>query len=78
MRLKSVDLSGFRGFSKSNRIDLDADAIILLGANGRGKTSLLDSIFWALSGSIPRLVDDSHIVSMYSVRWTRKFGQVVK
>ena len=66
MRLKSVELSGFRGFSKPMKIGLDADAVILVGANGRGKTCLLDSILWALSGKIPRLGDDSHIVSLYS------------
>lgn len=38
MRIKSITLSGFRGFAKMESIDLDADAVIVSGANGRGKT----------------------------------------
>jgi len=67
MRLLSIELSGFRGFAQKREFDLDADAIVVIGANGHGKTSLFDGILWALSGRIPRLQgDDSNIVSMYS------------
>src|SRR5215469_5019285 len=67
MRLLSIELSGFRGFAKKREFDLNAEAVIVIGANGHGKTSLFDGILWALSGRIPRLQgDDSNIVSMYS------------
>ena len=67
MRLKSITLSGFRGFSKTESIDLDADAVIVSGANGRGKTSMFDGILWALTGSVERLKGQaSDIVSRYS------------
>ncbi len=67
MRLLSVELNGFRGFSGRQSVDLNADAIILTGANGSGKTSLFDGILWALTGQIPRLTNDNaHLVSMYS------------
>ena len=67
MRLQSLDLSGFRGFAQRQEFDLDADAVVVIGANGHGKTSLFDGILWALSGRIPRLNnDDSSFVSMYS------------
>jgi DNA repair exonuclease SbcCD ATPase subunit len=67
MRLLSVELSGFRGFAQKREFDLDADAVVVIGANGHGKTSLFDGILWALSGRIPRLRgDDSAVVSMYS------------
>jgi DNA repair exonuclease SbcCD ATPase subunit len=67
MRLLSIELSGFRGFAQKQAFDLDADAVVIVGANGHGKTSLFDGILWALSGRIPRLQgDDSTIVSMYS------------
>jgi exonuclease SbcC len=67
MRLLSLELNGFRGFPKSQHFDLDADAIVLIGANGHGKTSLFDGILWALSGRVPRLSsDDSRFLSMYS------------
>lgn len=67
MRLVSLELSGFRGFSRHQEFDLDADAVIVVGTNGNGKTSLFDGILWALCGRIPRLCnEDSRLVSMYS------------
>ena len=67
MRLLSIELSGFRGFAQKREFDLDADAVVVIGANGHGKTSLFDGILWALSGRIPRLQgDDSNLVSMFS------------
>lgn len=67
MRLLSLELNGFRGFPQRQHIDLDADAIVFIGANGNGKTSLFDGILWALTGRVPRLSrDDTRLVSMYS------------
>lgn len=67
MRLLSLELSGFRGFPRHHRFDLDADAVVVIGANGHGKTSLFDGILWALCGRIPRPhIDDARLVSMYS------------
>jgi DNA repair exonuclease SbcCD ATPase subunit len=55
MRIRSLEVEGFRGFGQRERIDLDADAVILLGVNGSGKTSLFDAIMWSLSGRLPRV-----------------------
>ena len=67
MRLLSIDISGFRGFPQQHTFDLDADTIVVVGANGHGKTSLFDGILWVLSGRIPRLPNDNaRLVSMYS------------
>ncbi len=67
MRLVSIELSGFRGFAQRQEFDLDADAVVVVGANGHGKTSLFDGILWALSGRLPRLKNDnSSLVSIYS------------
>jgi hypothetical protein len=54
-RLRGVEVANFRGFGEERRIDLDADAIIITGPNGVGKTSLIDAITWGLTGSIARL-----------------------
>jgi exonuclease SbcC len=67
MRLKGLAVEGFRGFADQQIFDLDADAIIVVGANGSGKTSLFDAILWALTGSIQRLSDrEEDVVSRYS------------
>jgi DNA repair exonuclease SbcCD ATPase subunit len=67
MRLQGLSISGFRGFSEAADIALDADAVILIGANGSGKTSFFDAILWALAGQVPRLgTKPESVVSRYS------------
>ena len=66
MRLTHLSLSGFRGFPTEQSFDLDADAVVVLGVNGQGKTSLFDGVLWGLTGNIPRLGEDDRLVSMYS------------
>jgi len=66
MRLTRLSLNGFRGFPAPESFDLDADAVVIVGVNGQGKTSLFDGVLWGLTGRIPRLGDDARLVSMYS------------
>jgi exonuclease SbcC len=67
MRILSLELAGFRGFSTKQKFDLNADAVIVVGANGNGKTSLFDAVLWAISGRIPRLgADDVPLVCKFS------------
>ena len=66
MHFKNITLSGFRAFAKTTTIDLNADCIILVGTNGQGKTSLLDGLFWALTGTLGRIGKDKSLVSLYS------------
>lgn len=67
MRFEFLELSGFRGFPQRRRIDLSADAIVIIGANGNGKTSLFDGLLWGLCGRIPRLSsNDNELVSRFS------------
>ena len=67
MRLKRLDVAGFRGFADKQSFDLSADAIIIVGSNGLGKTSLLDAVHWGMCGKVSRLDGgDKKLVSMYS------------
>jgi len=67
MRLSKIAIEGFRGFAQERSFDLDADTVIIVGANGRGKTSLFDAVLWGLCGSIPRLQgEDTKVISLYS------------
>jgi DNA repair exonuclease SbcCD ATPase subunit len=54
-RLSWIEIESFRGFAETCRISLDADAVIITGPNGVGKTSLIDAITWTLTGKVPRL-----------------------
>jgi AAA domain len=55
MRLAKVTVEGFRGLPAAEDFDLDADAVVIVGANGSGKTSLLDAVLWALTGRLVRV-----------------------
>lgn len=66
MRLTRLAVNGFRGFPGPQSFDFDADAVVVVGVNGQGKTSLFDGVLWGLTGRIPRLGDDARLVSMYS------------
>ena len=50
MRVTGVSIAGFGGVSDEVDIDLDADVVIVVGANGYGKTTICNAISWAISG----------------------------
>ena len=67
MRIRRLQMSGFRAFSSPLALDLDADVVILTGENGQGKTSVFDAVHWALTGRLSRLEENgTAILSMYS------------
>lgn len=67
MKIVSVEITGFRGFCQKQTFDMDADAIIIVGANGNGKTCLFDAVLWGLCGRVPRLgADDAKILNKFS------------
>ena len=66
MKVQSLEISGFRAFSKNHSFDLDADIVLVVGVNGQGKTSFFDAILWAVTGAIPRLRSLESVVSHYS------------
>ena len=66
MKVASVDIHGFRAFSGNERFDLDGDIVVVVGANGQGKTSLLDAIKWGITGELSRLERPRSVVSLYS------------
>ncbi len=67
MRLTGLAVQGFRGFAGKQSIDLDADVVVVVAANGQGKTSLMGAILWGLAGAVPRLgSDDTVLLSLYS------------
>ena len=66
MRVMDLSIRGFRAFGSEVDFDLDADAVVVLGANGQGKTSLFDSLLWLLTGDITRLGASAPVVSQFS------------
>lgn len=55
MRITKVEIEAFRGYRSRRIFDCSADAVVLVGANGYGKTSFFDAVGWCLFGTISRL-----------------------
>jgi DNA repair exonuclease SbcCD ATPase subunit len=67
MRIIGLSVAGFRGFARTYEFDLSAEATLVVGPNGTGKTSLFDAILWTLTGRLARIGSaPSSVVSMYS------------
>jgi len=54
MRLKTVTISGFRGFKDKQTINLDKDVILIKGLNGCGKSSFVEALEWFFFDEISR------------------------
>src|SRR2546425_7092436 len=52
MKLEFVELAGFRGFRDKTRFQLPAGFTVLTGRNGVGKSTVLDAIDFAITGTI--------------------------
>jgi DNA repair exonuclease SbcCD ATPase subunit len=69
MRISFVELAGFRGFKDRTRFDFPSGFVVLTGRNGAGKSTVLDAIDFALTGTIDKYAEtkakggglDSHI-----------------
>lgn len=52
MRLAFIEVAGFRGFKQKARFELPAGFAVLTGRNGAGKSTVLDAVDFALTGTI--------------------------
>lgn len=52
MKVSYVEVAGFRGFKSPVRFDFPAGFVVLTGRNGVGKSTVLDAIDFALTGTI--------------------------
>jgi chromosome segregation protein len=52
MKISFVELCGFRGFREKVRFDLPNGFVVLNGRNGSGKSTVLDAIDFAITGTI--------------------------
>ncbi len=54
VRLKHLEINGFRAYREKYDFELDTDIIVLFGPNGFGKTSFFDALDFACTGSVAR------------------------
>ena len=48
MRLKRIELAGFKSFVYPTRIDLDRGITAIVGPNGCGNSNIIDALRWVL------------------------------
>lgn len=58
-RLLSLRVDNFRSIRGTHELTLDANIVLVTGANGAGKTSLMSAIEWAATGKIEHLTADA-------------------
>ena len=72
MKLAFIEVSGFRGFRDSLRIELGTGFTVVSGRNGVGKSTLCDAVEFALTGSISKYrVNKTAMESMDEYLWYR-------
>ncbi len=54
MKLNFIEVAGFRGFRDKTRFDLTPAFVVLTGRNGVGKSTLLDAVEFALTGTLSK------------------------
>jgi hypothetical protein len=52
MKLDFVEIAGFRGFREKARFEFPAGFAVFTGRNGAGKSTVLDAVGFALTGTI--------------------------
>src|SRR5277367_4734462 len=56
MKVEFVEVSGFRGFRDKTRFEMPSGFAVLTGRNGAGKSTVLDAIDFALTGTITKFM----------------------
>lgn len=58
MKLKKIEIEGFRGIRDNTVIPFGEDFTVITGPNGAGKSSVIDAIEFALSGRLAKFGDE--------------------
>ncbi len=56
MRIKRLELAGFKSFPFSTAIDFPEGITAIVGPNGCGKSNILDALLWVMGATSPKLL----------------------
>jgi DNA replication and repair protein RecF len=76
MYLTHLSLTNFRNFARLD-IDVPRGPVLLVGANGQGKTSLLEAIYFLATFSSFHADHDRQMINFLTVRETLVVGRIV-
>lgn len=76
MYLKHLSLTNFRNFARLD-MDLPGGSLLLVGANGQGKTSLLEAIYYLATFTSFHASHDRQLVNFVAAREPLAVGRIV-
>jgi DNA replication and repair protein RecF len=76
MYLTHLSLTNFRNFARLD-IDVPRGPVLLVGANGQGKTSLLEAIYFLATFSSFHADHDRQMINFLAVRESLVVGRIV-
>lgn len=76
MYLKHLSLTNFRNFARLD-LDLPGGPLLLVGANGQGKTSLLEAIYYLATFTSFHATHDRELVNFVAAREPLAVGRIV-
>ena len=76
MHLNHLSLTNFRNFARLD-MDLPQGSLLLVGANGQGKTSLLESIYYLAAFTSFHAFHDREMVNFLAAREALAVGRIV-
>jgi len=76
MHLRHLSLTNFRNYTRLEA-DLPSGALLLVGANAQGKTSLLEAIYFLTAASSPHAPSDRQLINFRALRETQPFARIV-
>lgn len=56
MRIKWIELNGFKSFPERTKIELNEGITCFVGPNGAGKSNIIDAFRWVLGEHNPRIL----------------------
>ena len=76
MYLKSLSLTNFRNFARLD-LELPDGPLLIVGANGQGKTSLLEAIYYLATFTSFHATHDRELVNFVAAREPLAVGRIV-
>jgi DNA replication and repair protein RecF len=76
MKLNHLSLTNFRNFARLD-MDLPLGSLLLVGANGQGKTSLLEAIYYLATFTSFHAMHDRELVNFIAARDSLAVGRIV-
>lgn len=76
MYLKNLSLTNFRNFARLD-LDLPNGPLLLVGANGQGKTSLLEAVYYLATFTSVHATHDRELINFVAAREPLAVGRIV-